>query len=483
MTLRSCPAAAAMVLMLASGSIVLAQATDQPEEGGGAARSQSALDAMVDLFGAIDKPFGSTPPARPVPVAVPLAPVAAAVPDTSRRDFWGLNSTLSYEKTTQRAAFRATAGASVRRFTAVSDSLQPGYTGTIYGSGPLSRRFRWETNESLTYGPNNATAFFAPGAQSGQADGFMQTLPTVDYGLSAESQLLLDTRGTLSYAISRRGTLSFSAGYQWAGTLREAPLQPPGQPGPGAPLPVEPIIGNAAAGGFRRWDVGGRYSHTMTRYMSWYGGYNTTMNAARQDAASFQSPRLDGLDAGLSYNRPLSFSRRTRVSAEFGATMFQDRQGGTREWRAVGNAGLRHELGRTWIAQVGYERNTWFVPTFIDPVLSDAITGRLGGNLSERSMLNVLVNYSTGTVGASTGTNGYHMASTSANYRYAFLRQVAVYAEYFLFDFDFESGVPLGDAIYSSSKRHGVRFGLSFGTGLLGNRRRNPLTMGGENAQ
>jgi hypothetical protein len=122
------------------------------------------------------------------------------------------------------------------------------------------------------------------------------------------------------------------------------------------------------------------------------------------------------------------------------------------------------------------------VPTFVDPILNNTVTASVGGSLSRRSSLSALTNYSVGTVGISTGSNGYHMTSASGSYRYALFSQVATYVEYFLFDFNFDNGVPLGDSVLASSKRHGVRFGISIGTGLMGTRRRSPISSG-ENGQ
>src|SRR5690606_17199091 len=103
-------------------------------------------------------------------------------------------------------------------------------------------------------------------------------------------------------------------------------------------------LGASVGGAYQRLQVSGRYSYAATRYLSWYGGYGTAIN--RTDAEDL--PLLHQIDAGVSYGRPLSFSRRTRIATQLGSSILQQRTGGRREWRATGSVNLRHELGRTW---------------------------------------------------------------------------------------------------------------------------------------
>lgn len=449
------------IAFAASGS---AQPTDQPETTG-PQRPQSSLDATVDLFGAIDRALGSSDD--------------ASTPSDGRT-YWGGNSQLTYEKTSGRFSFGADANASVRHLTDVTDGLLPSYSGSLRAAGPMTRRTSWDLQQSFAYGPTNAVPFFAPGDLS---VGVQPTLPIVDYRLTNSDQLTSGTRGSVNYAVSRRGSLTAFAGYDRAGapdSATEAPPDSTTEADGSAPVAITATGGSA----FQRWDIGGRYTNRVTRYMSWYAGYGVTENSVGESSAAFTSPRSHSVDVGISYGRPLSFSRRTRISTQFGSTVLQARESGSRQWRANGYFGLRHELGRTWQAQIAYQRDTQYVPAFADPLLSDAVSVGVNGSLTRKSSLSVQSNYATGSVGiSSTGANGYKLAAGSASYRYAILTQLAAYFEYFLFDADFDRDVTLTDALIGGSRRHGVRVGISIGTGLWGNRRRAPVTPSGESTQ
>lgn len=442
------PAASAIVtiaLAIASTSTVSAQPTDQPEATG-APRPQSSLDITVDLFGAVDRALGSD---------------AEAVVGSNERTYWGGNSQLTYEKSSGRYTFGAGANASVRRLTGATSDLLPSYAGSLHVAGPITRRTSWDLQQSFAYGPTNAVPFFTPGDLTA---GMQPTLPLVDYRLTNEDQFASSTRGTFAYSVSRRGSLSAYAGYDRAG----------------APAASD----ETGTGAFQRWDVGASYSRQVTRYLNWYAGYGLAENVVNEATVLVTSPRVHNIDAGVAYGRPLSFSRRTRVSMQLGSTVIQARASGTRQWRANGHFSLRHEIGRTWQAQLGYNRDTQYVPGFADPLLNDAVAISVGGNLTQKSSASLVTNYAMGKVGiASTGANNYNLASVSGTYRYAFLTQLAAYVEYFLFDADFDRDVALSDTLVDGSRRHGLRVGVSIGTGLWGNRRRALATRTGEGTQ
>lgn len=437
-----------LALLISMGETASAQATDQP--GGERPRPQSSLDATIDLFSAIDDTFGQD---------------ASAVPDgverlATRRTFWGGNSQLLYQRAWDRYQLSANAGASVRRFSLQDDGLRPGYSGALDISGPLGRRTTWSLTQSLGYGPTNVLPFFGVA----QLDRSTPAVPVVDYSVSTVDRLTAYSRGSLTHSISRRGSLTFSGGVEYAD-------------GPGFE------DDSRARPSFRRWNGAGRYSYQASRYALWYAGYGLTHNDVTRTSEFGLSPNLHTIDAGLAYDRPLSFSRRTRVSFQVGSTVVQSASSRRREWRASGNAGLQHQIGRTWEAQLFYLRDSRYVPAFADPILNDALTAQIGGRLTLKQSISFLGNYSTGSVGVANGDNGYHGVSTSATYRYAFLQQMAVYVEYFLLDFEFDNSLALPDTLLGATRRHGVRLGLTIGTGLRGTRRRGALPPTGESTR
>ncbi len=455
MTRSASPVLAAFVLVIAGAAHAGAQPTDQPERP--TARSESFLDVTVDVFGAADRALQADDPVR-------------------ERTFWGGNSQLAYEKTSGGFSFGADASASVRRLSNVTAGTLPSYSTALRMEGPVTRRMTWDVTQGFSYGPTNAVPFFAPG--EGSVEG-VQTVPLVDYRLTDANRFTSTTQGEFGYGISRRGTLSALVGFEYANAPPTSPLTDDGDADAGD-VPTVPTEETSSAS-FRRWEIGGRYTHRMTRYTNWYAGYGLIENGVIDADTIVAAPRMHNIDVGLSYGRPLSFSRRTRVAALVGSSIVQDRRSATRHWRLNGNANLRHELGRTWLARIGYYRDTQYLPAFLEPVNSDAVMVGLGGNLSTKASVSLLANYAKGRVGfagdsaSASQDNRYTIASTAASFRYALFTPLAVYAEYFLFDADFERDVALADARLAGSRRHGVRFGFSIGTGLWGNRRRAPV--------
>jgi hypothetical protein len=408
-------------------------------------------------------------------------PPGSLQPFAGNQTSWGGNSSLIYTKTSTRLTLGANLGASVRRLGTVNtNEFLPGYTGTLTASGPWGRRTRWTANTSLSYGPAGAAGFLDPSSM----DATVPSVPLSDYSLSNQSQLNFGSGGTLSRNISRRGSVSGTLNYSRSNAVSSV-IAGPETDVTDTVTDDEPLVATSDEGWFQGWNAAGRYTHQQTRYLSLYGGYGLQQNSARselQQGAAPTTARLHTIDLGVGYARPLSFSRRTRFSSQLGSSIVSDRVQAGRQWLATGNASLRHELGRTWIAQLAYTRDTRFVPTFVDPIVNSGVSTRLAGNVTRKSTLGLLANYSSGSIGIDTGNNGFVMRTASVSYRYAFLQRLAAYVEYFLFDFEFDEGVQLDDAVFAPSGRHGIRVGVSIGTGLMGNRRRGPAAIG-EGAQ
>ena len=77
-------------------------------------------------------------------------------------------------------------------------------------------------------------------------------------------------------------------------------------------------------------------------------------------------------------------------------------QGGA-HYRFLGTASLNREMGRTWKAALSYGRNLEFVETFTEPLLSDDVAFRLGGNFTRQVDVAVSAGISKGSVGFAAG--------------------------------------------------------------------------------
>lgn len=403
------------------------------------ARAQAphtGLDAQVDVFGGWDVDLGSS-----FAGAETGAPVT-----TGDVQYGGVNGSLLFSKVGERVSFDAGGNGSMRAYTGAFSDVVPAYGGFVQvGSRPGTRR-RWSVLQNLSFSPVNALNFF-PGAP------VATPVYPVDYRIADGQQVVSDTSATFGYRLTRAGELSFFGNYNAVEDTSSS--------------------SDSAATSLRRWSVGGRYTHSVSRYSNLYGGYTYSQSrtlGVQDDTVLHVVPRVHAIDAGISYRRPLSFSRRTSIFAQVGSTATEGGEGGT-QYDAVGTAGLERQIGRTWGLRAVYDRSVRFVPAFADPVLTSGFTGSASGRLSERTALSFVGNLSNGTVGVSSGDNAIASYSASAQFRWAFARRVAFYGEYFFFQSEFGDAVPLPNAFAPYFRRNGVRVGLSFGTTLLGQRR------------
>jgi hypothetical protein len=160
------------------------------------------------------------------------------------------------------------------------------------------------------------------------------------------------------------------------------------------------------------------------------------------------------------------------VFGQVGSTAIEDGSDSL-QYSLIGSAGVSREIGRTWSLQGGFDRSVRFVPAFLDPLLTSAFTARLGGRLTNRSMLNLSASRSVGAVGFRGPDSGNDLASYTGNalFRHEIGRRIGLYAEYFYFSSAFGSAVMVSDAVSSKFRRNGIRVGVSVGTTLLGDRR------------
>lgn len=417
-----------------------------------AARRELLLDTAG--FGALDF--------RPATEA-PSDPLLAT---DDRLGSGGANLQLSYRDRAEYLSLEASAASSFRYYSTSSAEWVPGYSGLVRLSSRegVQDRLTWQVSQDLSYAPLN-TLFFFPGDSFGS--GFDSTagvapIPSVDYQISEQMQLVSSTSGGTTYRLSRRSALSADLSYGFS----DAPATSDGQ--------------------FRRWSAGGGYSYQRTRYLTLNAGYGysaswdsgnpteespmgeglpgeslTSDGPTSENLRGEQSPRTYNLDLGMNYSRPLSFSRRTRVSFASGATGVSNRNQDV-QYRAIGNAGVTHEFGRSWTAGASYDRNVQFVPTFVDPLFSDGVTVGVQGRVTRTSGAQLSATWSKGTVGIPSDDNDYATTSFSAQYRHGITRTLGAYAEYIFFDSTFGSGVELPRLVPGSQRRQGIRVGVSF---------------------
>src|SRR5688572_13513443 len=110
--------------------------------------------------------------------------------------------------------------------------------------------------------------------------------------------------------------------------------------------------------GFRWQLANGRFRHNVTRNAALRLGYGYSEAQNSLDTAG-RTIVNQIIDAGVDYNKALSFSRRTTLRFGTGSTLTSE--SGERHFLFTGGAGLTREIGRTWSATASYDRGIQFI--------------------------------------------------------------------------------------------------------------------------
>lgn len=202
---------------------------------------------------------------------------------------------------------------------------------------------------------------------------------------------------------------------------------------------------------------GGRLSTRLNGSMSAHAGYGYRVGRAGPADAQPASATHD-VDAGVTYGRTLSFSRRTTLAFNSGSSVVSF--SGQHTLGLLGLASLTHQLGRSWTASVRYRRGLDYLNGFNRPVFSDSVSGHVEGRLNRRVDAAALLTTSTGTPAGATGS-GLASWAGFARVRVALSRRLALYAQYGSHQYrwspaDADAAGPAGRIV-----RHSIRVGLT----------------------
>jgi hypothetical protein len=182
-----------------------------------------------------------------------------------------------------------------------------------------------------------------------------------------------------------------------------------------------------------------RYDQEILRGLTLRAGYANrqgTYHDVVEDSAVDRRVRTDSIDAGVSYSRALSFSRRTHLAFSSGSTVVSD--GGTRRYDITGNATVTRELGRTWNAAVTYSRQAGFVDTFAAPAFSDSVAGAVVGLITRRISASAGAGASRGQIGVR-DANGYWSYQGNVQLGVALSRVIQCSFDYAAYSYEFDN--------------------------------------------
>jgi hypothetical protein len=209
--------------------------------------------------------------------------------------------------------------------------------------------------------------------------------------------------------------------------------------------------------------IGTYFSESVGRNTSFGVGYN--VRASEQQIGSRgAAPALShDVQAGIEHSWRHARERRSVVSVSVGPSLLMlpalgESPAGNRIM-VVGSAALNHDMSRSWNLRTSYRRGSGS----IDGLKSDAVSADLHGLLNRRTDLGISLGYSRTDLGFGRpgGHGSYRTSYGSGRLQFALGREVAVYGQYLVYDYNLAAAVPLPDADLRSSLRRGIRIGLT----------------------
>ena len=370
--------------------------------------------------------------------------------------YLGVSGSVAYAWQTERVQVAGNLGINTRYYDDTGDFIGTSRGGGMGVSAQIGRRGHIFANQSLTYAPSylyslsSGRSAMPPGTVVGGGS----------YPLGDESVFVYDTTATAGYSVTRRGTIEAVGSYRYSDFADTA--------GP-------------TVKALRSYSVGGRFRQGISRYASLRLGY-----AYRQGQYGFRGTNAGGglhdIDIGVDYNRALSLTRRTTFDFSTGSALITTPltdaaldvgSNNDLQFRLVGQAGLTHEMGRTWRARAGYTRGVGFAEAFAQPVVADGVNVSLTGFASRRLDVTVNGSFTTGEVGlgptlnTSASTSSFDAWNVSARTRYALGSMWAIYAEYFYYSQDLGTAVIVPSGVPSVLERQSIQVGLTLWVPLL----------------
>lgn len=300
----------------------------------------------------------------------------------------------------------------------------------------LGRRARVSGNQTVSCAPLHFQGLVGAAA----AVPLGEVMTGSGLSLSDERACVYDSSGSFGYSLSRRSQVEALASWRYAAFDASSGRQS---------LPGS--------------SVGARYLHTLTRRARLRLGYVRRTVDYTQNSTGGQAIVHD-LDVGVDYDRGLSLTRRTYLDFTGGSTIVTMPPTGAfdqrLEYRLVGNAGLNHQIGRTWRARVGYARGVGFVEGLTAPVLTDSVTTTVNGFLTRRIDVSANAGVTSGAIQESTA-NDVSLRTATATVRMALSRSLALSGQY-----TYYSHALPGDALVyqvdSSLRRHAAQVGITW---------------------
>lgn len=338
------------------------------------------------------------------------------------------SGTLSYAKVRSKGVFSASVASSTRYYPGQTIDHIVGHSGNVAGEYAFSDRTVFAASQGVSYQPFTFSSLF-PGSFDPTQQLEPVQGPLLELAANKKQYLQYVSAARLTHQMTRRTSLV--TGYHFDQS-------------------------DTAYGNGKFTNQGG---NAALRFA-------TSKNLALRVGYGYQEGRYAGastpiryhnIDAGIDYNRALSFSRRTTVSFGTGSTAISD--GNSTHFQVTGDAQLNHEIGRTWLATISYDRSFQFVSALVQPIFYDAASAGIGGLLNRRVRLQATARAMVGTMGIETirgGNNDFDSYQGLGTMSIALTRHLDVGVNYTAYRYRFDSAVLLPVGVARNVNRQSV---------------------------
>ena len=410
-----------------------AQSRPYPALFGGAANDATASQ-LFDVMFSVDEGYDTNVLARDTAGSGPGVGLDGL--------FTSLTADLRYAAQGRRAQMALNTGTNWRYFQEFGELAALGHYLGVGASVSLGPRTTLTANEAVSYTPPYLLNLF-PSAVSPVLGNVIPPAP----GYAALTDLRTFNSATdvmLIRRVGRRATLEFNSAYRWI-----------------------TMSGVSARSDLTTYEAGAHWRQPINRDLALRLGY--THRAAQY--SSGRNPLTHDIGIGAEYDRPLGRDRRTKLRFSMGTSMIEapppqrPEAVSVKQFHAVGDVLLTHQIRRTWSARVGYRRGAQFVEELSAPVFNDGIRVSADGFVNRRTDVNATVAYSSGKTYSTGATFDTYTATARA--RIAANRGFAGFIEYVYYFYRFDGGLQLVTGAPPELSRNSVKVGLSFWLPLL----------------
>jgi hypothetical protein len=364
--------------------------------------------------------------------------------------FVGSQASLGYQRRFTNASVMASAATANRYVTDSQEFVTTFASGSVGVQGSANSRTSYQLHQTVGYRPFFTPVPFPPTSPVGPSLGGELTPPLPD-GVGVETPddftvasdrdgIRYSTYGEVQRRLTQRSSLQFRGQY----TVADFASQ------------------DLDAVDNRRWLGGATYAYDMTRYLSARLGYTYRSFNTNADGVAGNHD----LNVGLLYNRPFTIgSGRTVLSFTTGSTILKKERlagnegGGQFTIRAIGSANLAHAFSAAWQGNINYSHSVGYMDGFTEPIEGDRVVASLGGLLGPALDVSMSAGYVTGAIGLQ--ERNFDSAIASARLRLALHANVALFAQYFYYQYAYADGVADQVLPASELRRQGFRAGLN----------------------